>query len=216
MEQMPGRRDPERYESMRRGVLDAAVSVFQSKGYESARLEDIADVLGVTKASVYYYFQKKSDLLTEVCALAVEDALERQKRILEQDLPVDQRLREAVADQLRGMASNYAVWNIFFRQFTVGQPEDPRWKTIQSGLRKFGRRFEGLLAEGVESGVFRPVDVRIASNAILGMLNWSSRWISTQDPKAVTEEIIELVTRGLLEVETAALGERGSRTSVER
>jgi TetR/AcrR family transcriptional regulator, cholesterol catabolism regulator len=195
---MAGRRDPERYESMRKSVLEAAVSVFQTKGYESARLEDIADVLGVTKASVYYYFQKKSDLLAEMCALAVEEALARQTRILAQDIPADDRLREVMADQLRGMSTNFAVWNIFFRQLTVEHPDDPRWKTIRLGMREYGKHFEDLLEEGVRTGVMRPVNARITAFAILGMLNWSSRWIQHEDIALVTDEVLQLVTVGVL------------------
>jgi AcrR family transcriptional regulator len=195
---MAGRRDQARYDRKRQNVLDAAASVFRAKGYESARLEDIADVLGVTKASVYYYFARKSDLLIELCARAVEDALARQSRILGQDRPADERLREAVADHIRGMASNYAVWSIFFREFAVDQSDDPRRKAIQAGLRKFGRRFENLLADGVESGVFRPVDARVVSYAILGMLNWSNRWIQHEDLGEVTRQIVDFIDEGLL------------------
>jgi TetR/AcrR family transcriptional regulator, cholesterol catabolism regulator len=183
---------------MRHRVLEAAVSVFQTKGYENARLEDIAEMLGVTKASVYYYFQKKHDLIMEISSLAVEDALDRQSRILGQEIPADERLRETVADQLRGMAANHAVWNVFFRQFMVEQPDDPRWRTVQKGLRQYGRRFEELLEEGIQTGVFRPMNARISGYAILGMLNWTSRWIASEDPAVVTVEIVELITRGVV------------------
>jgi AcrR family transcriptional regulator len=198
MRRMAGRRDQARYDSRRRSIVDAAASVFRAKGYEGARLEDIADVLGVTKASVYYYFPKKSDLLLEICALAVEDSLVRQERILQVDSPVDERLREAISDHVRGMASNFAFWSIFFREFDLGLAKDPRRKKIQASLREFGRRFEDLIDEGVQTGTFRPVNVGVISNAILGMLNWSNRWIHNEDPSEVVDAIVGFVEQGLL------------------
>jgi len=195
---MAGRRDQERYDMRRDRILDAAASVFRAKGYDGARLEDIADVLGVTKASVYYYFSKKSDLLTEICEQAVKDSLARQDRILQTDRPADERLREAMSDHIRGMAANFAVWSIFFREFGPEQTHGSRGSEIQAGLREFGNHFEGLLSEGIKSGVFRPVDVRVVSNAILGMLNWSNRWIHNEDPEKVVDEIVNLIEGGLL------------------
>jgi TetR/AcrR family transcriptional regulator, cholesterol catabolism regulator len=194
---MAGKRDEARYEERRNRILDAAAEVFRSRGYQGSRLEDIAELVGVTKASVYYYFPKKSDLLIEICARAIDQSLARQKRIMALDVPAGERLREAVADHLRGMAANVSLWSIFFRELELELADDPRRQAINRHLRQFGRRFQSLLEEGVEAGVFRALDARIASNAILGMLNWSHRWIQSEDTGEVVDTLLELIERGI-------------------
>ena len=44
-------------------VLEAAAAVFQEKGYQAARIEDIATRVGILKGSLYYYIESKEDLL---------------------------------------------------------------------------------------------------------------------------------------------------------
>src|SRR5579875_3692344 len=116
---MPRRRDDQQYDARRRDILDAAVQLFRTRGYESARLEDVADELGITKASIYYYFPKKVDLLLEMCQHAIDNASDRQIKILSSDGPPDERLRRAIADPISYMQTNAAVWSVFFREFEL-------------------------------------------------------------------------------------------------
>ncbi len=44
-------------------ILEAAEEVFSSKGYDGARVDEIAEHAGVNKAMLYYYFQSKELLL---------------------------------------------------------------------------------------------------------------------------------------------------------
>jgi TetR/AcrR family transcriptional regulator, cholesterol catabolism regulator len=195
---MPRRRDDEQYDARRREILDAAVRLFRTKGYESARLEDVAEELGATKAFIYYYFPKKVDLLLEICHDAINNAAERQARILSSDAPPDERLRLAIEDPISFMESNAAVWSVFFREFELVSASDPRRRAIAKRLTDYGRHLEDLIKEGIAYGVFRPVDPRIVTNAILGMVNWSHRWIHGTDPARVSREFVALLEHGLL------------------
>lgn len=46
-------------------LLDAAIEVFSTNGYRATRLEQVAEAAGVTKGSIYYYFDSKEELLTQ-------------------------------------------------------------------------------------------------------------------------------------------------------
>lgn len=49
--------------SARRPILEAAVSVFERDGYQGASIDDIADVAGVSRRTVYHHFKTKNDIL---------------------------------------------------------------------------------------------------------------------------------------------------------
>jgi AcrR family transcriptional regulator len=51
---------------MREAILDVALELFNEQGYEKTSLREIADRLGVTKAALYYHFEKKEDILLEL------------------------------------------------------------------------------------------------------------------------------------------------------
>ena len=51
--------NPERWSE----ILDAAGQIFNEKGYQAARIEDIAGRVGILRGSLYYYIDSKEDLL---------------------------------------------------------------------------------------------------------------------------------------------------------
>jgi AcrR family transcriptional regulator len=51
-----------RKEARPREILDAALAVFAEKGFSAARMEDISRRAGVTKGTIYLYFESKEAL----------------------------------------------------------------------------------------------------------------------------------------------------------
>src|ERR1700744_816925 len=49
--------------STRERILDIALELFNENGYDKTSLREIADHLGVTKAALYYHFERKEDIL---------------------------------------------------------------------------------------------------------------------------------------------------------
>ena len=63
--------DRERPAAGRRGdtrerILDVALELFNEQGYDKTSLREIAERLGVTKAALYYHFERKEDILLEL------------------------------------------------------------------------------------------------------------------------------------------------------
>ncbi|HHY38755.1 MAG TPA: TetR/AcrR family transcriptional regulator [Clostridia bacterium] len=56
----------------RQQIMSAAVDVFSRKGYHGTRMEEVADLAGVAKGTVYLYFPSKEALLREIVRAAVE------------------------------------------------------------------------------------------------------------------------------------------------
>jgi AcrR family transcriptional regulator len=50
----------------REKILDVALELFTDSGYDKTSLRDIAERLGITKAALYYYFERKEDILLEL------------------------------------------------------------------------------------------------------------------------------------------------------
>ena len=50
----------------RERILAVALELFTHQGYEATSLRDIAERLGITKAALYYYFERKEDILLEL------------------------------------------------------------------------------------------------------------------------------------------------------
>ncbi len=77
----------------RQAILDAALTVFAERGFEAARLDDIADRAGIAKGTLYLYFDDKEGLFEEVVRSAVSPILERLSALASApDMPVDKIL----------------------------------------------------------------------------------------------------------------------------
>ncbi len=50
----------------RRRIQEVALDLFTERGYEATSLREIAEVLGVTKAALYYHFKTKEDIVTSL------------------------------------------------------------------------------------------------------------------------------------------------------
>ena len=47
-------------------IMAAGLEVFSERGFAAARLEDVAEVAGVSKATIYLYFESKADLFAAI------------------------------------------------------------------------------------------------------------------------------------------------------
>lgn len=61
------RRSKEDAEKTRLEIINAAVKVFNRKGYTASRLEDVAREAGVTRGAIYWHFENKNKLFYELC-----------------------------------------------------------------------------------------------------------------------------------------------------
>jgi AcrR family transcriptional regulator len=61
----------------RQAILDAALTVFAERGYEAARLDDVATQAGVAKGTLYLYFADKEALFEDLVRSAVFPVIDR-------------------------------------------------------------------------------------------------------------------------------------------
>lgn len=77
------RRDDEK-EQRREAIIDAAVCVFAEKGFETAKMEDVAQQARVSRALVYLYFKNKNELQFAICLRALRALRERMQAAADQ------------------------------------------------------------------------------------------------------------------------------------
>jgi AcrR family transcriptional regulator len=150
---------------MREKVL-AAAELFAELGLDATKMEDVATVTGVPKATLYYYFEGKEDIL----AFLFNEILDEIGRAIDEALRSEgtaaDRLRAAVVAHLRVFEDFPAASRAL--QFDLGRAAriphiDER---IEAAFRGPVRQ---LLEAGAEDGSLRAVEhPRLVAIAILG------------------------------------------------
>jgi len=160
-------------------ILDAAAHIFARRGFHGASTQDIADVLGVRQASLYYYFPSKEVALEMVCARGVEGFVEAAISVTEAPGTAAHKITGLIASHLNPLRNRGDYVNVFLNERRHLPTESRR--RIGRHSRAIEKIFEDVLRAGVEAGEFRAdLDARLASLAILGMANAVATWYDTE------------------------------------
>jgi AcrR family transcriptional regulator len=103
---MAGLRAKQKADKTRR-ILEAATTLFRDQGYDSARIEDIAEMAEVSVGTLYNYYQNKGDILVATVAMEVMEVLEAGARIVANP-PLN------VAEALRTLIGQYYDHSLFY------------------------------------------------------------------------------------------------------
>jgi AcrR family transcriptional regulator len=180
-------------------IIDAAARVFAERGFHGATTQDIADVLGIRQASLYYYFSSKEGALELVCLKGVEGFFESAKAIARGPGSARERLGRLIRSHLSPLTDRGDYMRVFLNE-RQHLPTESR-RRVGKWSRGLEKIFEDVLKEGVRRGELRhDLDTRLATLAMLGMLNAATTWFrSEEEPiERISEEFARLVLDGAL------------------
>ena len=89
--------------------LSAAADLFAEKGLNDSKIDDVAAVTGVPKATLYYYFSGKEEILAFLLEDLLRDIADAVAAIVHTDGTGAERLELVIRAQLRAMAQRPAV-----------------------------------------------------------------------------------------------------------
>lgn len=94
-------------------ILEAAKKVFHQKGFEGARMQEIANEAGINKALLHYYFRNKENLFESVFRDAFSSFMGRAREIFLSDQPLAGKIEAFITQYLEVIAHNsYIPWFI--------------------------------------------------------------------------------------------------------
>ncbi|NDJ91984.1 TetR/AcrR family transcriptional regulator [Mycolicibacter kumamotonensis] len=145
--------------------LPAAAALFAERGLNDTKIEDVAAATGVPKATLYYYFAGKEDIL----AFLLEDVLHVIARevssVLDSGGSGADRLRRVIAAQLRVMAQRPASCRALIGE--LGRAA--RMPVIADKIgTAYLQPVEVLLHAGAADGSLAVTDARAAATALFG------------------------------------------------
>jgi AcrR family transcriptional regulator len=181
------------YQAKRRELIQVGATVFKEKGYEAATLNDIAERVGVDRASLYYYVGGKEELLHEAVRGGVAENLAEVERILKLDESPEEKLRLIVARLLRSYEESYPAMYVYIQEdMSKVASEDSEWaQEMTRQTRRFENATLKVIKQAQEEGRFRTdISPELAANGLFGMVNWTHRWFKP-GKKLNAEQIID-------------------------
>jgi AcrR family transcriptional regulator len=136
---------------MRDGIYDAAVAVLARDGLEAMTMEHVAEEAGVAKGSLYNYFQNKPDLIEFVHERTIAPLRQQTEDILDSEVTALEKLKAFIALCFRYMEERRGLFNFLFNEHAIH-------KFVREPKTKGSRYLATIIRQGIEEGVFRPVD----------------------------------------------------------
>src|SRR5690349_17319748 len=84
------------YQKRRKEIAEAAVRVFNKRGFTGASISAVAEELDIDRASLYYYISSKEELFDEIIREVVERNAELARAIRDSGMPAPRKLREMI------------------------------------------------------------------------------------------------------------------------
>jgi AcrR family transcriptional regulator len=171
-----------------------AARLFAERGYQSTSLADLAEALGVQKASLYHHIDSKEDLLWEVAWEGAE-AFHAGLDGVPAEVPAAERIRLALGAHLAVVGQQLDVATVFVREWRHLQGD--RRDRFLAERRRYEERIRELFRAGVDESQLRTdLDVGTAALLFLSAANWAYTWLRPGSP---TDELADRFYAALLD-----------------
>jgi AcrR family transcriptional regulator len=183
---------------MKDRIKEAAIDLFYKKGYFAASLSDVAQCIGIRKASIYHHYPSKESMLLNILETVLVDLTANLHDSIEGIEGIEDRMRAAIRSHIRFHLDRQKEVLISDSELRGLSPEN--YDAVVRIRDAYEKEFEALLSAGMNAGVWAAGDLRIISFAILNMCTAVAGWFKPAGrlPKDEIAGIYEeFIIRGL-------------------
>jgi TetR/AcrR family transcriptional regulator len=179
-------------------ILKSAAAAFRRRGYHGASVDEIASALEMTKGNLYYYFRNKEEILYACHDYSLDVLLGLLDQVQAEPSRADDKLRKLILafihmmlDELQGTALTLDL-----------QALSPvLLKRIIAKRDRFDRGMREIIQQGMDQGLFRPGDPKMIGFAMMGAVNWITKWFDPAGPmrsEEIGQRFADYLVGGLL------------------
>ena len=151
-------------------ILDAALQVFVKKGYSETRMDDIVHGSGMSKGAIYHHYDSKRDLFLELIdfweAYCFPDILDKKYK----NKTASGTLREIVKDIIKTFKQKKYVFLAELEIWSLANHDEGVRNKTRSLYTNLLKLFSNIIADGIEKGEFKNINIHIASLSIMTSL----------------------------------------------
>ena len=186
-------------------ILAAALASFAERGFAATRLDDVAARAGISKGTLYLYFNGKEELFEAVVRATLVPNLERLEALSATFDGPSAQLLERLLLTIAGVVDSQvgAIPKLVIAE-AGNFPELARFyldEVVRRGLRLIGT----IVRRGIGRGEFRPIDVDHAVFCVIAPMLLAALWKRSLEPhdeapldaQALAQAQLDLVLRGL-------------------
>lgn len=165
----------------RDAIREEAARVFARRGYHGAALQEIADAIGFTKASIYYYYRAKEELLFDILSFADTEISIILEREIGRSTDALDRVGRIVAGHVHWYLDHPDIARVAFRDWA-----ELKGEALEVQIER-RRHLSHLLRDSIEAcreaGITpQSANVTLIANFINGAVAATNVWFSPEGP----------------------------------
>lgn len=177
-------------------VINTARELFSNKGYKKVSMDEIAKVSGVTKRTIYSYFNDKNDLIKYFLDDELNKMRDKIQEIDSSEKPFDLKIHETIM-MLIDYRTNSKLLNAFYKE-----NEKSRLKIADECTyimeKAFRNEIKIKLEQAIDDGYIKNCDTELAAFIIYKVyIALIFDWNKPLDGQKVTDKIMTFLKNGL-------------------
>lgn len=165
---------------MRERVLDVAALQMNLQGAASVDLNSVSSAVGLTRNALYHYFKSRRELIYHSYLRANRELAKDLAQANAAELSASEQLKTLITANLADGRPERAVLH------DLGTLEPAEQDAVSHLYRQNIQGVESILAAGIQRGEFKPINISIAAQVLLGMMDWTRLWYIGTDQGADT------------------------------
>jgi AcrR family transcriptional regulator len=170
---------------MKDTITSVAIDLFFKKGYFATSISEIARGCGIQKASIYYHFPCKEDLLMAIMTTTMADLTAGLESGVAAAAEIEAKMRAAVRNHIRFHLERQKETFIASCELRGLSPNN--YMAVVTLRDAYERTFQELICSGMNQGVFAPNDMKVLSYAVLTLCTAGATWYRPDGRLAVNE-----------------------------
>lgn len=150
-------------------ILDAAEQVFHEKGYDGARMQEIADKATINKGLLHYYFKSKDALFEAIFNMALKRTVTNLNSILVMENSLEEKIDLIIDAYMNMLARNSALPRFVINELNK-DPDRFVNKFLNENIKNVFSSFANSVQLEVDRGKIRPIDPRQLFINIISMI----------------------------------------------
>jgi TetR/AcrR family transcriptional repressor of nem operon len=180
----------EEYAQRRKEILDAALRLVYSKGFEQMTVHDILSVTGISKGAFYHYFDSKSSVLEALVAHLMDEVEPIMLAIVQdQHLNALEKLHRYFDATARWKTTKKALLLGLLRIWYADENAILRLKVFNASLERITPLLTDIIQQGVREGVFKTPYPEYACQVNIYLL------------QGLSDTFVKMILNGVLEPE---------------
>lgn len=179
--------------------LQASLKLIHEKGFKATTMRDIAERMGFDVSNSYNYIKSKQEILESFLFRTSHEFHEAIDNVLGSSYSTPEKLKLIIATHIQVASKKPYEVALLVNEWR--NLKEPRYKEFVSLRDSYEKKLGNLLKEGMESGVFKTMDIEIATAIILASIRWFyDRYADNQkgmNPIELERQIVEFLFNGI-------------------